>query len=131
MIQTKETTLDGYTYRVTQFTATKGLEVFALLAKPLAKAYNAAGTDDIGAMLMCAVQDLDIQSILALCKEYAKAAQVSGGAEGLAEGTHLSSIYEMHFAGDSLLRLLAFAKFATQVNYSGFLDLERAKALLA
>ncbi len=113
-LETKDKSIAGVTYRVTQLTATKGRAVFVRLAKLFAGMAGAKNMEDRIAGILGKLSDDDLKFV---CDVFASATQVH--APGDKGWPQLSDVFDLHFAG-RYLEMFQWLAFCLEVNFSGF-----------
>lgn len=113
MLETRERTIDGFAYKVTQLTARTGNKVGMRLTKTLA---GAAGAKDVESALGGIIAKLSEEDLEFICDTLARQTQVQ-----LEPGKWpmLSDVFDIHFAG-RYLEMLKWLGFALEVNFGAF-----------
>jgi len=111
MIETKEKTIDGANYSVTQLPARRALRLKAKLIKLCGSMFLGRDSNS----LQAAFQSIDENQFEALCMEMLQGVRKNG-----IELT--PATFDLEFAGDmaSVYKLLCFV---VEVNYANFLDM--------
>ena len=122
MRETREHTIDGQIYSITQLGAKQGRLVLARVLRIVAGAAGAAQSveDPVEAAAAAAAKlasALTDDEVNYLCDVFSKATQVTEGAKGWA----LSDIFDDHFAG-RYGAMLQWLWAALETNYSSFLS---------
>lgn len=111
MVETKEKTIEGTTYRVRQLDAVKGRKVVARLIRLLSNA--AAGGDDALSKIFASVTEEDMDYF---CDVFAASTDVNY--EG--KWPCLKDVFGLHFAG-KYGEMMQWLLFCVEVNFGNFL----------
>lgn len=123
-IKTETKTIQGDTYRVTQFPSTTGIRVGTEVLKIIGPALADALTGDQDAELTASlalrtlVGGFESEKVVELVKAFAEVTSYQHGNKG--DFMPLAGQFDVHFAGAGLTKLVEWLKFSLEVQFGDF-----------
>jgi len=120
--ETRETTIDGCTYRVTQLGATTGAQVMFRLGRAFAAVMASVSQGELD---LAALSPSDFDWIVVTMKASTKFDLVDTVGGGTVRTVDLAPLFDEHFAG-RYGQMLEWLKFALEVNFGPLADAVRS-----